>query len=152
MAEIASTTRTFGDHRPAELEALIAEYNSYYHPVGSVERLQVDTLIQCEWQLRCLRRAEAQIWNSAIAANESEKYALARAFCENQREFMRIQSRTDAAQRLYRKALRELERLRSARRMETRRVKTPLPESPARKTRKRKPDLADFGDTGPWRM
>ena len=98
---------------PAELEYLKNEYRDRFHPITPVERMLVDTLIDCEWLLRRFRRIEAQLWDDGMQ-NTVHKSILGEAFRRNCDAFARLQRRVDSTQRNYRQSLHELERLQAA--------------------------------------
>jgi hypothetical protein len=97
---------------PADLEYLKIEYRDRFHPITPVERMLVDTLIDCEWLIRRFRRIEAQLWDDGMQ-NTVHKSILGEAFRHNCDAFARLQRRIDSTQRNYRHALHELERLQS---------------------------------------
>jgi hypothetical protein len=104
---------------PADLAALAAEYTNSFQPEAPEQRCLVDILIHSEWTLSRLRRAEAQFWGKQIDAsnwkardNQVAPYPLARAIdYEYGPGFTRLQSRINATQRNYERALKELKRL-----------------------------------------
>ena len=98
---------------PAELEALAAGYHCQFPAATPLERFLVDTLIQAEWQLRRLHRLEAQLWTNQIHDTEGDAQ-LGQAYARALDVFTRLQRRIDATERSYYRALRELQRLRSA--------------------------------------
>ena len=100
-----------------EFSALQQEYFARFHPVTPEERFQVDTLIRNEWILRRLFRAEAQLWEyHAIRADRSEGVPLGEALVAGNEVFRRLQRRITLAERSYKDAFAELERLQRARR------------------------------------
>lgn len=118
---------------PAELEALSAGYYEQFHPASPIASFLVDTLIHADWQLRRLRRLEAQLWTSQLSEikEDAETAPLGRVFVQSLDAFTRLQRRIDATERSYYRALHELERLPAPA------VDTPAPAEPA-------PDLASF--------
>jgi len=95
------------------LETLTAEYYDSYRPATPEQRMLVDTLIDAEWLLRRFRVCEAQLYEPVvqIIPRPDKGVELAQAFRKNANHFARLQRRIDSAQRNYRNALHELERL-----------------------------------------
>jgi len=102
---------------PASLADLAAEYYAQYVPATPQERCCVDTLVRAEWQMRRLSRVDAQLWEWMLEGpgHISEAAPLAQGFCRGSNHFVRLERRIGAAERSYRTALRELERLQSGR-------------------------------------
>ncbi|HEY7391218.1 MAG TPA: hypothetical protein VH640_22065 [Bryobacteraceae bacterium] len=123
---------------PAELEALSTGYHDQFHPASPIECFLVDTLIHADWQLRRLRRLEAQLWTSQLSEIK-EDASLGRAFVQSLDAFTRLQRRIDATERSYYRALRELRQLQVASGY-VRAEPAPDPQPPA-------PDLASFRQT-----
>jgi len=100
---------------PAELQSLTAEYQERWQSATPEQRLLVDTLIDCEWLLRRLRKAEAQLWECYMQKAEIWKpdpeRLLGRAYDRGCDEFSRLQRRIDSTSRNYHRALKELQRL-----------------------------------------
>ena len=92
---------------PAELEALSAGYYEQVHPTSPIEGFLVDTLIHADWQLRRLRRLEAQLWTSQLS-DIKEDAPLGRAYVQSLDAFTRLQRRIDATERAYYRALKQL--------------------------------------------
>ena len=129
----------------ADLEALTAEYLAEYQPAAPAERYQVDIMIRSEWQLRRLAVTETKLWNARIDNVYRPTEAVTRgvAFSEGSLAFIRLRRITDATERSYQAALRELERLQSARRdseAEAQEMETNL--SPASGPRPQAPEAA----------
>ena len=111
--------------RGEDPEALAALKTSYYdslQPTSPEEAALVDAIIAADWQLRRLRKAEADIWNREFDRQDAraercdqdeEQFRLAAAFEFSQSVFMRIQRRLDAAERSLHRSLAELRRLRN---------------------------------------
>ena len=116
------------------LSELTAEYYDQFHPVTPVERMLVDTLIDCEWLLRRFRAVDTQLTENAWHVFD---ITLGKVFTDNCDVFARLQRRIDSTQRHYHSALRELQRLQSAEIAEpdsepapvTSRIQTPNPEN-----------------------
>ncbi len=135
---------------PAKLEALIAEYRERWPTDTPERRMLVDTLVNCEWMLRRIRRGEASFW----------KYKEERTFLDTpNREgrvidfgdmvYDRLQRRINSIQRNYLRALKELQTL------EKTQATAPGPQpldpasqSPAPGPRPPAPDPAP----GPWTL
>ena len=97
---------------PAALEALAADYHRQFQPATPLECFLVDTIVHADWQLRRLRRVEAQLWEKEMTAQE--KPSLAEAYAGAGEVFTRLQRRIDATERSYFRALRELQRAQAA--------------------------------------
>ena len=99
-----------------EFAELQDEYTARFLPRTPDERFLVDTLIRNEWQLRRLFRVEAQLWEyHTLRASRSEGVPLGEAFGTASDVFMRLHRRVSHAERSYKEALRDLQRLQSAR-------------------------------------
>src|SRR5262245_5995840 len=61
---------------PEELETLRASYYDSFRPTRPEEAVLVDVIIAADWQLRRLRKAEAEIWNSEFRSQDAhaERY------------------------------------------------------------------------------
>ena len=101
---------------PAALATLTSEYYDRFQPTTPEQRHYLDTLIRDDWQLRRFAKVDAQIWEyeRETAFRPDENSPLGQAFAEASSTFVRLQRRMDAAQRSYKNALHELERLQSA--------------------------------------
>ena len=106
---------------PADLETLTAEYRDEYQPDTPQERDLVDSLIYATWQLRRLRRVEAQLWRSRIMDAQKKVYSklnesapLGDIFERDANSFILAGRRLDAADRAYYRALHELQRIQKA--------------------------------------
>src|SRR5271157_3237768 len=93
------------------LSELTAEYYNQFRPATPVERMLVDTLIDCEWLLRRFRAVDTQLTENAWHIFD---ITLGKVFTDNCDVFARLQRRIDSTQRRYHNALRELRRLQSA--------------------------------------
>ena len=100
---------------PVRLEDLLAEYRERFSAAAPERRLLVDTLVNCEWMLRRLSRAEAEFWQYEAHRTESSyssnKHPEGRVLFFGDRVFDRLQRRIDAINRNYDRALKELQRL-----------------------------------------
>ena len=120
---IYSNAEIIRDESPADLDALAAEYHSYYNADGPTERALVDILVHSEWMLRRFRRAEAQLWNAIMDLDEKgnalppdPEHDLGFAIdAGNGHSFARLQRRIDSTQRNYQRALKDLQHLQSSR-------------------------------------
>jgi hypothetical protein len=103
--------------KPAALEALTAEYHGRFQPHHPEERFLVDCLIAADWQLRRLRRAEAEIWEHEMDASFhlDEHNPIGHTASDCATIFTRIQRRLDSTERSYHRSLDKLLRLQSAR-------------------------------------
>jgi hypothetical protein len=99
-----------------DLDALKAEYYGCYHPTTPAERMLVDTLIDSEWLLRRHRALEANLWEESASRRHypKEGFDLAEAYRLCITQLDSLQRRINAAQRNYRNALKDLERLQAA--------------------------------------
>jgi hypothetical protein len=99
-----------------EFAALQYEYIARFQPRTPEERFHVDSLIRNEWMLRRLFRAEAHLWEyHVIRADRSEGTPLGAALMAADQVFRRLQRRITLAERSYKEAFAELERLQRAR-------------------------------------
>ena len=98
------------------LEALAADYHQQFQPATPLECFLVDSLVNADWQLRRLRRVEAQLWgfHTDAAKDETdgidEDYPLGHVFQRGIDAFNRLQRRIDSTERSYYRALKELQR------------------------------------------
>src|SRR5579875_137703 len=83
---------------PAALEALSAAYQLQFLPASPVEQFLVDTLVHADWKLRRLRAREAQLSTPAPGEPLDENL------------LDRLDRRIHAAQRLWFRALKEVQR------------------------------------------
>ena len=93
------------------LSELTAEYYDQFHPTTPVERMLVDTLIDCEWLIRRFRAIDTQLTENAWHVFD---ITLGKVFTDHCDVFARLQRRIDSTQRHYHNALCELRRLQSA--------------------------------------
>jgi hypothetical protein len=100
---------------PAQLEALIAEYQERFDASLPERRMLVDTLVVCEWLFRRLSRAEASFWQYEAHLTESSfmsnKHPEGRVLFFGDKVFDRLQRRVNAIHRNYDRALKELKSL-----------------------------------------
>jgi hypothetical protein len=98
------------------LEALASDYHQQFRPANPLECFLVDSLVNADWQLRRLRRVEAQLWgfHTDAAKDETdgidEDYPLGHVFQRGIDAFNRLQRRIDSTERSYYRALKELQR------------------------------------------
>jgi hypothetical protein len=103
------------------LDALAADYHQQFQPATPLECFLVDSLVNADWQLRRLRRVEAQLWgfHTDAAKDETdgidEDYPLGHVFQRGIDAFNRLQRRIDSTERSYYRALKELQRCPAAR-------------------------------------
>jgi hypothetical protein len=68
-----AATQIMFDESAEDLAGLAAEYHQHHNPADPGQRFLVDTLVNNEWRIRRLRRADAEIWDHAtnifMAAN-----------------------------------------------------------------------------------
>jgi hypothetical protein len=109
----------------AELTALAEEYLRDHAPQTAAEWALVDTLIDTEWLLRRLRRAEAHLWETEFfeiiehhdrrRANEPlENRLLSKAFQNSRETFTRLERRREYLHRTYHRALHDLRELQAS--------------------------------------
>ncbi len=120
---------------PDDLDALIDQYLLDHHPRTAAERALIDILIDSEWLLRRLRKAEAQLWEYEFADFEKhhhqfhgsqplpEKELHGRAYYSTQDSFKTLETRRSSLHRTYHRALHDLRLLQS-----TRPIRAPQPE------------------------
>ena len=127
--------------KAANLEILKTEYYDRYRPTAPEQRMLVDTLIDAEWLLRRFRVVEAQLWEhgAQFALKPEPEIELAKALRDNAEYFTRLQRRIDTAQRNYRNALQELERLQAENRPLPDPEPAPQPARPAPPTQRNQP-------------
>jgi hypothetical protein len=111
---------------PTALAALTNDYLLEYQPRFASERALVDILIDTEWLLRRLRKAEAQLWERQFEEIESwhaawpnqpmaEESVLGRAFSRAEQTFARLERRRDTLQRAFRRTLLDLRQIQASR-------------------------------------
>jgi hypothetical protein len=110
---IDAKSQVIRGEKAANLETLKTEYHDRFHPTTPEQRMLVDTLIDADWLLRRFRIVEAQLWEegSLSAFKPNDEITLGQSYCENSNQFTRLQRRIDTAQRNYRNALQDLQRL-----------------------------------------
>jgi hypothetical protein len=112
----AESQFVIGEDR-SQFARLQHEYFTRFQPLTPEERFQIDTLLRSEWTLRRLFRAEAQLWEYfTLRADRSEGVSLGEALVAGNEPFRRLQRRITLAERSYKDAFAELERLQRARR------------------------------------
>jgi len=89
-------------------------------PHTPAQRTLVVTLICHDWLLRRLRKTESQIWQMQAEYDEiddplSEEFLLGDTFISNATVFSRLQRRIDSTGRAFHRALKEFQRLETAR-------------------------------------
>jgi hypothetical protein len=103
---------------PAQLEALLAEYQERFDTSVPERRMLVDTLVACEWMFRRLNRAEASFWQYEAHRTESSflsnNHPEGRVLFFGDKVFDRLQRRVNAIHRNYDRALKELKSLEDA--------------------------------------
>jgi hypothetical protein len=91
----------------AELEAVAENYREQYQPENALEGFLVDEMVAADWQLRRLRKVEAQLWRQEAAAGGD----LGEAYTRNT-VLTRLHRRIDATERSYYRALKQIEQFR----------------------------------------
>ena len=89
---------------PADLQAVNADYRTQFAPATPLENFLVDSLVYADWQMRRLRKIEAQLWRAQAETGLDP----------DDPKLLRLQRRIDAAERTYYRALKQLQRLQSA--------------------------------------
>jgi hypothetical protein len=99
--------------KSANLETLKSEYHDRFHPTTPEQRMLVDVLIDSEWLLRRFRMVEAALWEQGArnVYKDNQDVAIGLAAARDSQAFARLQRRVDTAQRNYRTALQDLNRL-----------------------------------------
>ena len=109
------------------LSELTAEYYDQFHPTTPVERMLVDTLIDCEWLIRRFRAIDTQLTENAWHVFD---ITLGKVFTDHCDVFARLQRRIDSTQRHYHNALHELQKLQSCEKLQSRDREEALPSEP----------------------
>jgi len=138
---------------PAELAALTERYYLDHQPQTADERALVDILIDSEWNLRRVRRVEAQIWNNQTSAMIDshlrlhpgtplpENEVLGRAYHQITDTFTRLERRREGHQRAHHRALQQLRQLQAARQQTSDPPELPQPSpEPPRSASSQKPN------------
>ena len=112
------------DEKLADLQRLIDEYYQFHHPSTPEARGLIDDLIRCEWLLRRLDRAEAEMWpfQHNIPFHENEELALGDSATNHAVAFSKLQYRIDTTRRARDRALKSLQQI------EAQPVQAPVPE------------------------
>jgi len=122
---IDSNSQIIRGEDPAALDALAADYFRDFQPQSAAERALLDILIDTEWLLRRLRRAEAHLWECEFAKHEDrhqrweggpmpQNQLLGKAYDDSQTTFARLERRRDLLQRTYRRTLEDLQTLQAS--------------------------------------
>jgi hypothetical protein len=100
---------------PGKLETLLAEYQDRFDASTPERRMLVDTLVNCEWMLRRLRRGEAQFWKFKDERTFTKTdYPEGCVLDYGDKVYDRIQRRLNSILRNYHRALDELQDLEDA--------------------------------------
>jgi len=94
---------------PAELEALAQDYREEFTPKSPSEMVLVDSLIAGDWQLRRLRKIEAQLWQRELADPHAAT-DLGEAYGRNPR-LDQVERRIQTTERSYRQALKQIRQM-----------------------------------------
>src|ERR1017187_4232303 len=99
----------------ADLELLIDEYYQHHHPTSPEARALIDDLIRCEWTLRRLDAAEAQLWpfDHKDAFNPDDQYPLGQTASRKPQAFGQLQWRINCTRRASQRALQDLQQLKA---------------------------------------
>jgi hypothetical protein len=96
----------------ADFALLRTEYYQRFRPATPELRFQVDNLIRNEWLLRRFHRVEAMLWKFHVReADPFSGCALGEAYARADAQFARLQRRVTAAEKAYKAATLEIERL-----------------------------------------
>ncbi len=108
----------------ADLQRLIDEYYQCHHPSTPEARGLIDDLIRCEWLLRRLDRAEAEMWpyQHNMPFHENEELVLGDSATNHAAAFSKLQYRIDTTRRARDRALKALQLL------EAQPAAAPMPE------------------------
>jgi len=100
---------------PDALEALTIEHYDRFQPAAPEQRFLVDAMVAAEWQLRRLRKTEAQLWEYGMRKwrPREDLVPSCRAFVLHMEPFTRLHRRIDTAERSYYRALKQLLQLQS---------------------------------------
>jgi hypothetical protein len=148
---IFAHTQIMFDESAEDLAALAAEYHEQYNPADSTKRFLVDTLIYNEWRLRRMRRVDAELWQSAsnafLAKNaEAPACSSGDSFATAAPTFERLQRTVNACERIYHRALKELQHQKSPKAEPAPPVAEPAVEpSEASQPEQSKPTSANLG-------
>jgi hypothetical protein len=111
-------SRVIPGEDPAVLEELSRDYYRQFRPLGPIETALVETVIEADWTIRRMARAETEHVNAVMAAMEPTPYALGLAFQQdgvNGHALQRIFRRQQAARRDWQRAIQELRALQAER-------------------------------------
>lgn len=126
---------------PADLDALIRQYFQDFQPQSASERALMDILIDSEWTLRRLRKAESQLWNQQFSEMDdwqrtwnnrhpdeplTGEFLQGRACNRAHEVFARLERRRESLQRVYHRTLQQLRQIQSSRP-----PASPQPDKPA---------------------
>ena len=108
---IDAEAETLPDEKPADLAALVAQYQARFDTSTPERRAMLDVAVNAEWMMRRLRRGEMLLWKFTYVDTE---------VCESRivnfghQVYERIQRRVNALLRNLQTAIRELETLPTA--------------------------------------
>ena len=107
---IDATSHVIPGEDPEVLEILTIEHYDRFQPAAPERRFLVDAMVAAEWQLRRLRKAEAQLWELAMRDWNTREDLMpsGEAFHSGIDTFTRLHRRIDAAERSYYRALKQL--------------------------------------------
>jgi len=102
---------------PAAIESLRAEYYEHHQPITPDERDTLDTVIHAVCLTRRFRRLESQLFKYEMenTPDLNPSAPLGHIFSQAGQKFVRLQSRMNAAERSFHRALDRLRRLKSQR-------------------------------------
>jgi hypothetical protein len=111
-------SRVIPGEDPAALEELSSGYYRQFRPVGPIEIALVETIIEADWTVRRMTRAETEHLNAVMTAMEPTPYALGLAFQQdaaNGNVLQKIFRREQAARRDWHRAIQGLRALQAER-------------------------------------
>jgi hypothetical protein len=142
------------DEKPEDLAELSAEYHEHHSPADSDQRFLVDTLVHNEWRLRRTRRVEAELWQTAyntfLVKNIEVTLTCTSgdAFATDSATFERLQRVVNSCERVYHRALKELQRLQEVARAHGLRTPqpatTPEPAAQPEQSKTTSPEMGSF--------
>jgi hypothetical protein len=100
----------------AEYEQLIERYYNDHRPASALACQYLDEIIYCTWNLRRLRRAEAQLWDfvHGDSFQPDDEMPLGQVCANNPKVFSQLQWRMDANRRALDRAVKSLRETQAA--------------------------------------
>jgi len=130
--------------RPEDFENIRQEYLTHYKPLGDEERIILEWVARMDWLTRALRMVDTMIWGDEMTMLDDSPFRMAQAWINKSDVLMRVQRRSELAQKAWEDGLREWERLKALRaKFAAYAEPAPAPEPAAEE-----PEVP--GDPGPW--